>query len=257
MVHSVLPFPTRLLMRILALLFIVAPLWLTAKIAHAVVVIAAEVPPFVIHSQQGAPSGMAVEVLEEAARRLGEPLVIEPMPLARAFSQIRHRPDVLLLPPVRSPRRESQFLWIAPLLEEAFVLVSHRQHHPAPLSIKESPALTIGVMRGSYGESLIQPIASRRVEQVAKEVNNARKLALGRIQGWAVAWNTARYTQQQAGLPLADLVRGETLRRTAIYLAAYPDFSPKEAARWRKTILAMQRDGSLARIIQQYDYQAP
>ena len=71
--------------------------------AHAVVVLAADVPPYVIRSQQGAPSGMAIEVLEEAARRLQEPLEIELMPLARALSQTRHRPDVLLLPPARMP----------------------------------------------------------------------------------------------------------------------------------------------------------
>ena len=244
-------------MRISVLLLAFGALWLTTESAHAVVVIAAEVPPFVIRSYQGAPSGMAIEVLEEAARRLDEPLTFELMPMARALIQTRHRPDVLLLPPVRSPQRESQFLWITPLLDEAFVLVSHRQHHPAPLTIEELPAQTIGVMRGSYGQSLIQSIAETRVEPVAAEANNANKLALGRIQGWAVAWNTARYTQQQAGLPLASLVRGETLQRTAIYLAAHPDFPPKEAARWRKAIQAMRRDGSLANIIKQYDYQAP
>ena len=70
--------------------------------------------PYVIRAQQGAPSGMAIEVLEEAARRLGEPLEIELMPLARALSQASHRPDVLLLPPARNPQREPLFLWIAP-----------------------------------------------------------------------------------------------------------------------------------------------
>lgn len=46
-------------------------------------VIAAEIPPYVIRTYQGAPSGMAVEVQEDAARGLKEPLTIERMPLAR------------------------------------------------------------------------------------------------------------------------------------------------------------------------------
>ncbi|MEG0007196.1 MAG: transporter substrate-binding domain-containing protein [Aeromonas sp.] len=244
-------------MRLLAFLFLIVPLWLAAHGAHAVTLIAAEVPPYVIRSQQGAPSGMAIEVLEEAARRLHEPLTIELMPLARALSQTRHRPDVLLLPPVKSPQRAAQFLWVTPLLEEAFVLVSHRDNHPAPLTRHELPTLALGVMRGSYGQSLSQPLPKAREEAVTEEISNANKLALGRIQGWAVAWNTARYTQQQAGLPLTDLVRGETLQQTAIQLAAHPDFPPKEAARWRQAIEGMQRDGTLARILKQYDYQAP
>jgi len=176
-------------MRLVTLLLLLSPLIVCAFSARAVVVVAADIPPYVIRAQQGAPSGMAIEVLEEAARRLGEPLEIELMPLARA----------------RNPQREPLFLWIAPLLEEAFVLVSHRRHHPAPLSMKTLPGLTVGVMRGSHSQSLIQPLTGVTRELVTEEVSNASKLARGRIQAWAVAWNTARYNQQRAGLPLPDL----------------------------------------------------
>ncbi|MFQ2147078.1 substrate-binding periplasmic protein [Aeromonas jandaei] len=256
MLHSVYSSRIRSAMRLPLLLLLCTSL-LPAFHARAMVVVAAEIPPYVIRSHQGAPSGMAIEVLEEAARRLKEPLTIELMPLARALSQTQHRQDVLLVPPVRSPQREPLFLWIAPLLDEAFVLVTHRQHHPQPLTTGELPGLTIGVMRSSYGQSLLLPFKRIKQEEVAEEVNNASKLARGRIQGWAVAWNCARYNQLQAGLPLADLVRGETLKQAALYLAASPHFPAKEATRWRDTIAAMRDDGSLARIIKQYDYQAP
>ncbi|WP_337076335.1 substrate-binding periplasmic protein [Aeromonas dhakensis] len=244
-------------MRISALLLLFCSLLFSALPARAVVVIAAEIPPYVIRSNQGAPSGMVIEVLEEAARRLKEPLTIELMPLARALSQARYRRNVLLVPPVRSPQRDPQFLWIAPLMDEAFVLVSHRQYHPTPLTINALPGLTVGVMRGSFGQSLLRPYPQVKQALVAEEIHNADKLALGRIQGWAVAWNSARYNQQQAGLPLADLVRGDTLQRASLYLAASPRFPPAEATRWYQTIAAMRDDGSLARIIKQYDYQAP
>lgn len=238
-------------------LLVSCSLWLLAPCAGAVTIIAGEVPPYVIQSGQGAPSGMAIEVLEEAARRLHEPLHFELMPMARAIEQARYRPDVLLVPPVKSPQRAPRFLWITPLLDESFVLVTHRHHHPASVTVGELPSLTIGAMRGSYGYSLSRTLPKQRVETVAEELNNANKLARGRIQAWAVAWNTARYTQAQAGLPLADLVRGETLQTTPIYLAAHPGFPPREAARWRQTIEGMRQDGSLARILKQYDYQAP
>jgi len=244
-------------MRLPALLLLFCATLFPGPRAHAVVVIAAEIPPYVIRSYQGAPSGMAIEVLEEAARRLEQPLEIELMPMARALSQTRHRSDVLLLPPVRSPQRESQYLWIAPLLEEAFVLVSHRRHHPAPLSVKALTGLTLGALRGSHGQNLIRPLQGVSRELVTEEVSNASKLARGRIQGWAVAWNSARYIQQRAGLPQADLVRGDTLQQGALYLAASLRFPPAEAIRWREAIQGMREDGSLARILKQYDYQAP
>jgi polar amino acid transport system substrate-binding protein len=112
-------------------------------------------------------------------------------------------------------------------------------------------------MRGSHGQNLLQPLGRVKQDPVTDEVSNANKLARNRIQGWAVAWNTARYNQQQAGLPLTDLVRGDTLQESTLYLAASPRFPPADALRWRTTILAMHDDGSLARILKQYDYQAP
>ena len=202
----------------------------------AVVVIAAEIPPYVIRSYQGAPSGMAIEVLEEAARRLKEPLTIELMPLARALSQTRHRQNVLLVPPVKSPQREPLFLWIAPLLEEAFVLVSHRQHHPAPLSVKALSGLTLGAMRGSHGQSLIQPLEGVTRELVTEEVSNASKLARGRIQA------LGKLPEDHAATPLRETPRVAALVR---------EFPPKreitdqgELVRGLPVRLAVQREGA-------------
>jgi polar amino acid transport system substrate-binding protein len=154
------------------------------------------------------------------------------------------------------PSASHCFLWIAPLLEEAFVLVSHRRHHPAPLSMKTLPGLTVGVMRGSHSQSLIQPLTGVTRELVTEEVSNASKLARGRIQAWAVAWNTARYNQQRAGLPLPDLVRGETLQQSTLYWPPAP-LLPQRGAALAPGHSEMREDGSLARILHQYDYQAP
>lgn len=41
----------------------------------------------------------------------------------------------------------------------------------------------------------------------------------------------------------------------AIWVNSY--FPAAEALRWRKAIEGMREDGSLARILKQYDYQAP
>ncbi|MBZ6064947.1 transporter substrate-binding domain-containing protein [Aeromonas schubertii] len=227
--------------------------------ALAIEVLAAEVPPYAIKSQQGAPTGMAVEVLEEAARRLGEPLHIEVLPFARALSQARHRKDVLLLPPAWSEERASHFLWIVPLLEESFVLVTDRRHHPTPLTLVEARRRgdKIGVLRNSLAHDRLRRVEGVTLELATEEVRNAQKLSLGRISAWAAAWNTVNYNQLRAELPTTHLLRGETLQRTSLYLAAHPEFPAAQASRWRAALESMHRDGTLRRILAQYDYQAP
>ena len=94
--------------------------------------------------------------------------------------------------------------------------------------MKTLPGLTVGVMRGSHSQSLIQPLTGVTRELVTEEVSNASKLARGRIQAWAVAWNTARYNQQRAGLPLPDLVRARPCSRAP---STWPPVPASPAAR--------------------------
>ncbi|EKB19516.1 transporter substrate-binding domain-containing protein [Aeromonas veronii] len=244
-------------MRALCLPFFALLLLLVNTGAQAIVLVAAELPPYAIRSQQGAPSGMAIEIMEEAARRLKEPLTIELMPLARALTQAIHRKDVLLIPPVRSSRREHLYYWITPLLEDDFVIVSDRRFRPAPLKVTDLPPLQTGTLRYSFGQHLLRQRLQLESDTVATEELNAQKLHRGRIDAWVGAWNAILYNQQLAGLSTERLMRGETLMRTQFYLAAHKDFPFKQAQRWQAVIDEMRRDGSLTRIIRQYNYQAP
>ncbi|MGN4957980.1 substrate-binding periplasmic protein [Aeromonas sp. 23P] len=244
-------------MRALCLPFFALLLLLVHTGAQAIVLVAAELPPYVIRSQQGAPSGMAIEVMEEAARRLKEPLTIELMPLARALIEVTHRKDVLLIPPVRSSRREHLFYWVAPIIDEEFVIVSDRRFHPVPIKAGELSTLKVGTLRHSFGQHLLKQRLNLTSQTVATEELNAHKLQRGRIDAWVAAWNAILYNQQQEGFSTGQLVRGETLMRTQLFIAAHKEFPFTEGRRWQAVINEMRRDGSLTRIIRQYNYQAP
>ncbi|MCZ0750775.1 substrate-binding periplasmic protein [Aeromonas enteropelogenes] len=244
-------------MRTSCLFFTALLLMLIPSAAQAIVLVAAELPPYVIRAKQGNPSGMVIEIMEEAARRLGEPLTVELMPLARALTETNHRQDVLFVPPVRSARREHLYDWIAPLLEEDFVIVTDRRHHPVPLKVRELPALRVGTLRYSFGETLLRQRLNLASQTVATEVLNAHKLHRGRINAWVAAWNTILYNQQLGGYDEARLVRGETLMSTSLFVAANKAFPAEQKRRWQATLARMRADGSLARIIKQYHYQAP
>lgn len=45
--------------------------------------------------------------------------------------------------------------------------------------------------------------------------------------------------------------------RTQLFVAAHKDFPFQQAQRWQAVIDKMRRDGTLTRIIRQYNYQAP
>lgn len=245
------------LMRALCLPLLTLLLMLVNTGVQAIVLVAADLPPYVIQSVHGKPSGIAIEIMEEAARRLGEPLTIELMPLPRALTQTIHRQDVLMIPPVRSSQREHLYQWITPILDEQFLIVSDRRFHPTQLKSSDLRTLDVGVLRYSFGQHLLKQRVGIQGETVADEQLNAHKLHRGRIDAWVAAWNVILYAQQQDKLSSQQLVRGEVLMNTQLFLAANKAFPFKEAQRWQATIEGMRRDGSLARIIRQYNYQLP
>ncbi|KAJ8743073.1 substrate-binding periplasmic protein [Aeromonas veronii] len=244
-------------MRALCLPFFALLLLLVNTGAQAIVLVAAELPPYVIQSSHGKPSGVGIEIMEEAARRLKEPLTIELMPLPRALTQTIHRPDVLMIPPVRSSQREHLYQWVTPILDEQFLIVSDRRFHPKALKSSDLKNLDVGVLRYSFGQHLLKQRIGIRGETVADEQLNAHKLHRGRIDAWVAAWNVILYAQQQDKRSSQQLVRGEVLMNTQLFLAAHKDFPFKQAQRWQAVIDEMRHDGTLARIIRQYNYQAP
>ncbi|HDL6704885.1 TPA: transporter substrate-binding domain-containing protein [Yersinia enterocolitica] len=175
----------------------------------------------------------------------------------RALKMTAYGHDSLLVPPGRIPEREQLFRWVTPLVDEAFVLFTDRQHHPRPLQQDELTGLTVGVMRDSVGEQLMKSFPGVHLETAADEVINAKKLARGRINAWAVSLNTGFYAQRVAGLDERQLVRGAILSHVTLYLAASPDFPHSEMLRWQQMIETMKQDGTLLQIKQRYHYVEP
>ncbi|BEV71824.1 MULTISPECIES: ABC transporter substrate-binding protein [unclassified Paludibacterium] len=229
-------------------------LWsLLGPCASAVTLIGAEVPPFV--TQQG---GLAVAILREAARRAGTDDHVTVYPFIRAMV-LATQPGgpYLLVPPGRTPARESRYQWVAPLMDEAFVLVGNRKVNPNPPSRSAMTGQLIGVMRNSVGQELASHIPQSRLSVVTYETTNAAMLANGHIGAWAVAWNTALQAQREAGLPVEDLLKGEVLMRSTLYLAASLDMSASEVQRWRSILDNMRKDGTIARLEHDYRYVLP
>jgi polar amino acid transport system substrate-binding protein len=165
--------------------------------------------------------------------------------------------DILVTPLGRVASREEKYQWVAPLMDEVFVLISHKKYQARPLSREQADRLIIGVMRNSVGEGLAAEFISATIDAVPMEATNAKKLAAGRIGAWVASWNTALYAQREAGLAAEDLVRGEVLMRTSLYVAASLKMPQQEVLRWRRVLEKMRKDGSIEAIEKKYHYEVP
>ena len=216
---------------------------------QSIKVVAAEFPPLTTNAG-GQPGGVVLEVVREACRRAGIALEFSFLPWQRAQLETQARNDVLIIPFTRTPSREAQYQWIAPVLEFHTVLVTLSQ---PPSSIDEARTRVVGYVRGTSFKDEVEHAGFPYVEETDDDVTNARKLKRGRIGAWITTDLMARGVYRQAGFDPAELKYGPTLGPVKVsWVAASHEFPKDVARRIADAIDQMRADGSYQAIVKRY-----
>ena len=215
----------------------------------AITVVASEFPPLTSNAG-GQPGGVVLEVVREAGKRAGIPLEFSFLPWQRAQMEVQARKDVLIIPFTRTPGREAQYQWIAPVLEFHTVLVTLA---PPPATIEEARKLVVGYVRGTSFKDEAEHAGFPYVEETDEDVTNAKKLKLGRIGAWITTDLMANGVYRQAGFDPAELKYGPNLGPVKVsWVAASHEFPNETARRLSNAIDQMRADGSYQAIVKRY-----
>ena len=191
-----------------------------------------------------------LEVLREASRRAGIALEFSLLPWQRAQLEAQTKNDVLIIPFTRTPGREAQYQWVAPVLEFHTVLVTLA--HP-PSSIDEARMLVVGYVRGTSFKDEVEQAGFPYFEETNDDLTNARKLKLGRIGAWITTDLMAHGVYRQAGFDPAELKYGHNLGPVKVsYVAASHEFPKAIAKKIATSIDQMRADGSYQAIVKRY-----
>lgn len=216
---------------------------------QAIRVVAAEFPPLTTQAG-GQPGGVVLEVVREACRRAGISPAFSFLPWQRAQLETQARNDVLIIPFTRTPGREAQYQWVAPVLEFHTVFVTLAT---PPSSIEEARTLVVGYVRGTSFKDEAEHAALPYVEETDDDLTNARKLKLGRIGAWMTTDLMAYGVYRQAGFDPAELKYGPRLGPVKVSWVAASHGFPKEIAkRIADAIDQMRADGSYQAIVKRY-----
>lgn len=215
----------------------------------AIKIVAAEFPPLTTNAG-GQPGGVVLEVVAEACKRAGIALEFSFLPWQRAQLEAQGRSDVMIIPFTRTPSREAQYQWIAPVLEFHTVLVTLAQ---PPSSIEEARTRVVGYVRGTSFKDEVEHAGFPYVEETDDDVTNARKLKRGRIGAWITTDLMARGVYRQAGFDPAELKYGPTLGPVKVsWVAGSHEFPKDVAKRIADAIDQMRADGSYQVIVKRY-----
>lgn len=240
------------LLRMLAPLLVALPL-LAADLR---VVTLINEPYSIVHGEQV--SGLSIDLIREAARRLNKTLRIDILPWARALQECERGSADIILNALRTPERERYLEYVptAVTWEEAVLIVPHGSALRFDGNLESLRGLIVGASRGfRFGEPLDQAFASgllRREDHDTVEVM-LKKLSVGRLQVGVVDKTLGAYEIRQLGLARRLQILQPSITRVPSYFAVA---KRGKAAGWApeldRVLKQMLKDGSYAKIRARY-----
>lgn len=210
-------------------------------------VIAAARPPYVIDSN-GYATGPAIELLQILARSVGADQTVRIMPFQRALLALEQ--GGMLYPALlRTPQRENRFIWIGEVYVDRAVFFTRRARQPVASLAAARELPRVSVMRGSELQGMLQSFGLENFETTNSEIDNARLLQAGRIDGWFALQAVGRATWAQLKFAPAELQAGEAFATVPFWIAGSADLPEQTVATLRGAYRALRADGRYSRII--------
>ena len=208
-----------------------------------------EYPPFNMVDGSGRIVGMSTEVVQQVLQRAGISHDIELLPWVRAYNRAILERDSCVYATTRTEQRESQFKWIGPISETAWVLFARHDTSRPVNSLEDVRPYRIG---GYSGDALAQYLIARNfdVDLARADEQNVRKLLAGRIDYWASGRYSGAILLQREGVRNVRPVL--TFNTTFLYLACNPSLSDQTVAKLNDMLARMRKDSTVARISSRY-----
>jgi len=201
----------------------------------------------------GKNSGIAVEILTQATNygaprfkfRLG-------LPWKRAQKMLNEAHDrpTAIIPFTRTPEREGNYLWIAPLINYQPRFNSFKKQE---VTLSDMLDARIGIIRGSAHLPLLKQLGFNNLQVVEKAQQNILKLQYNRIDAILESQFVDTYHWRQAGvdtnrlrfIPVGDVKQ--------IYIAGNLKFSSAMAKKIADAIDLMESNGELQAIVGRWE----
>jgi polar amino acid transport system substrate-binding protein len=195
--------------------------------------------------------GIGADTVREIMGRARIDHTIELLPWKRAYTAALERPDTCVFSTTRTPERETLFKWIGPIGEADWVLMGRADRHLRLDTLEDARRYRIGTYNGDARDHYLRA-RGFDVDPAPNDLINPRKLMANRIDLWAASIRRGSDTVARMGYgdKIVPLLVFNSVR---VYLACNRAVPDALTARMETALVAMERDGTLQRILHRYD----
>jgi polar amino acid transport system substrate-binding protein len=195
--------------------------------------------------------GIGADTVRELVKRAGIDYTIELLPWKRAYTAALERSDACVFSTTRTPEREPLFKWIGPIGEADWVLMARADSRLRLNSLDDARGYRIGTYNGDARDHYLRA-RGFKVDPAPNDLLNLRKLMAGRIDLWAASIRRGSATLTRMGYG-DKVVPVLVFNRIRVYLACNRGVPDALTARMNGALEAMERDGTMQRIVHRYD----
>lgn len=209
-----------------------------------------EAPPLSVSGPDGA-NGIVGDVAIKAVKLAGYVPKLIPLPWNRAQRTVQKGDDLLIIPLSRTPDREAEYTWIAPVMtmDRAFFSLDKRV---ASFEQARNTYARVAVGMGSAQEQKLREEGFSRDQIYPLKIgdNPAQLLLLGRVDAWFNGVPESRYIWPEVSSK--PLLESPPLMTSDLYLACSKHCDPTLVEALRKAVDGLRADGTIARIVSRY-----
>ena len=198
-------------------------------------------------------SGLYVDLMAQVERKTGHRFIWRFQPWARAQLSARADPNGLIANFTRTPEREALYRWVGVVGWGRYAVFVPRKSPAQNLAAMKG--MTIGYLNGSEVQGVLQDRGFKKLEAANNSESNARKLHLGRIDGWAINMWTGPTIFVGEGFSLDELRVLPLNDAWDQWLAGSPQFPAEAAAQIGEALGKLKQDGT-ARALEAKYWQA-
>jgi polar amino acid transport system substrate-binding protein len=208
-------------------------------------------PPYTYSTDKGG-AGAMHDIVMEIVHRLGYKNSVEFVPWARARFEAENNSNIIIIPLARTKDREEKYTWLLHVLDDPYVIVAMKDSKVDISTIEAAKKLKIGILSGSVADSLLHELNFSDIEPVTNDVQNVKKLKLGRIDAWVAPLSCIGQYKDSANIGKEDFRVGIELTKLNEYIGASKSFNKNTIELWNKTFSAMKKDGTYQSIMKKY-----
>lgn len=225
------------------------------------------VPQFIIMTENWEPynfendgevKGISTDILVFMLERIGSAQGrndIRIYPWIRAYKMIQQEPNTLLFTTTRTEEREKMFKWVGPIFEIELDIYALKSRNIKINSFEDIRKHKIGTLRGDVVEDLLIKKAGMKIsdfQQVSSNIQNTKKLKVGRIDIVPQTKDTTIATSKEAGIDPDEFESVFILDKLNMYYAFHKGTPDSVIRMFQSAFDDLQKDGKVIEIFNKY-----